>query len=647
MAGTTINLLGISALDITGISSVSVSRGVVSFTIASSATPGGATGDIQYNNGGLFGGSAATINAAGTIALPVGQVLEFEGYGYTTAALSWLAADTLAIGNGAEGDVSGGLGLTALILFGSSAYSAYDLFHTTIMSGATMNWNLILPETPGASGQVLTTNGLGFTYWSSPAPTGVSWSSLTNATGNLTLSNAGFTTTFNQTSAVAWQWISTAAATSTVPQNSPSLGVSGAWWGGALATQTDSWVIQDQPSTSVTLASGLITHVAETAGSGVTLTLTSGGTTWPTGTWVTFRGFTTATWLNGVPVQIGTTSTTSIAFSDPTNHGLLASTVDTASGSAAVSFLNISQAVGSAPIGALRLSNPTVGTVSSVNASPELVFQSNYWTGAASAANAWTIGQSLLGGTNAQSNLSFLCTGGSGIAQISVTGNTPIVQLQNVNSTAPTSQFRFAGSAGTIWWGFGSHQFAAADTFEIFGGAASGISNAVLVFSAAGNCGIGIGNLTPTSTLSVFNAKATTGATQLLVQGGAVAADATTNNLFQINKGGTTIATLAVTGSGHVQAGTVAGTLNKDFAGQATVTAGATTIAVTFSSNHTGAAQPVIVITPTSDPIITGVPVGTWVTYSGSTGAWTGFTINISATLASNVTFNYLVVGQP
>ena len=137
--GTTINLSGIQALDITGISSASVSRGVISFTIEP------------------------------TTVIPVGEVLEWEGYGYSTAGISWLAADTLAVGDGTQGDVSGGLGLTALILFGASAYSAYDLFHTTLMSGATVDWTLILPETPGTSGQVLTTNGSGFTYWSNPS----------------------------------------------------------------------------------------------------------------------------------------------------------------------------------------------------------------------------------------------------------------------------------------------------------------------------------------------------------------------------------------------------------------------------------------------------------------------------------------------
>lgn len=86
-------------------------------------------------------------------------------------------------------------------------------------------------------------------------------------------------------------------------------------------------------------------------------------------------------------------------------------------------------------------------------------------------------------------------------------------------------------------------------------------------------------------------------------------------------------------------------TSGADHSGQATITAGNTTIAVTFAANYTTTTQPIVVVTPTSDPLALGVPVGVWVTYGGSAGAWTGFTINIQSTLAGNVTFNYIVVG--
>ncbi len=81
-------------------------------------------------------------------------------------------------------------------------------------------------------------------------------------------------------------------------------------------------------------------------------------------------------------------------------------------------------------------------------------------------------------------------------------------------------------------------------------------------------------------------------------------------------------------------------------AGTATVTAGNTTQAVAFSATYTTTAAPIVVITPTSDPLAAGVPVGYWITYSGSAGARTGFTVNIQTTLAGNVTFNYICIGQ-
>lgn len=82
-----------------------------------------------------------------------------------------------------------------------------------------------------------------------------------------------------------------------------------------------------------------------------------------------------------------------------------------------------------------------------------------------------------------------------------------------------------------------------------------------------------------------------------------------------------------------------------DFAGQATVTAGGTTKAVSFGANYAGTGQPVIILTPKSDPLVLGVPVGYWVTYSGGAGAWTGFTVNIQTALAGDVVFNYIVIG--
>jgi hypothetical protein len=126
---------------------------------------------------------------------------------------------------------------------------------------------------------------------------------------------------------------------------------------------------------------------------------------------------------------------------------------------------------------------------------------------------------------------------------------------------------------------------------------------------------------------------------------GAVHGTAADTNLSRIAPG--------VVGIGTGAQGSIAGNLSynrintagADHAGQVTVTAGNTTQAKAFAANYAGTGQPVIVLTPTSDPLALGVPVGYWVTYSGGAGAWTGFTVNIQTALAGNVAFNYIVVG--
>lgn len=202
----------------------------------------GSTGDILYNNGGVLGASLSTITAAGSITLPDTQVILWSGAAYSGVGLSQLAADTLAVGNGTESDVSGGMAMTALILYGSSYYSAYDAFRTTIYSGATQNWNLVLPETAGTNGQVLVNIGSGFTEWEPPTAFGVAWSSLTNASANLTLANGTFTTTFNQTSNVAWLWANTSTGNSGSTNASPLLELQANYYTGSTSA-ADLWTM--------------------------------------------------------------------------------------------------------------------------------------------------------------------------------------------------------------------------------------------------------------------------------------------------------------------------------------------------------------------------------------------------------------------
>jgi hypothetical protein len=318
---------------------------------------------------------------------------------------------------------------------------------------------------------------------------------------------------------------------------------------------------------------------------------------------------------------------------------------------------------------------------------------------------------------------------GTALGVMASTANPQILLMNGQNDSHPTGVVQWMGSAQSRLWGIGSLQYCSSDQFEFFGGTGGNVNlgSAMMTFArATAYCAIGrgqSGTYASGTTLTVFDQLATTGATQLLIQGGA--ADTTSNVVLRVNKGGTTTATFSVSASGLVTAfeyltaasdfltgnilqlgnsgyrisaggfnsafgfstgialpssavvswnadtgisrtaagvlaigngvtGNASGNLslnriNKggvDFAGQATITAGATTQAVVFAANYAGTGQPVIVLTPTSDPLALGAPVGYWVTYAGSAGAWTGFTVNIQAALAGNVTFNYLCVGQ-
>jgi hypothetical protein len=73
-------------------------------------------------------------------------------------------------------------------------------------------------------------------------PAATTWDSIGNAAGNLTLANAGYTTTFNQTSAVAWTWANTTTATSGTTNASPLLEVAANYWTGA-ASAASIWTL--------------------------------------------------------------------------------------------------------------------------------------------------------------------------------------------------------------------------------------------------------------------------------------------------------------------------------------------------------------------------------------------------------------------
>jgi hypothetical protein len=195
------------------------------------------------------------------------------------------------------------------------------------------------------------------------------------------------------------------------------------------------------------------------------------------------------------------------------------------------------------------------------------------------------------------------------------------------NSANPQGLIEFLSSTLTVLLGIGANQYTTLD-FEIFSGGLTGGAGDIAVFNHT------TGSMKLPSP-AVYGWSST-----------AAAQGTVDTGISRISAG--------VIGVGNGTAGSIVGNLSynrvntagADYAGQATVTAGNTTKAVAFAVNYTGTGQPVIVLTPTSDPLALGVPVGYWVTYTGSAGAWTGFTVNIQTALAGNVTFNYCVIGQ-
>ena len=348
-------------------------------------------------------------------------------------------------------------------------------------TAATANSNLA----SAPNGDVVTTDGSGNvkdsgTLLSSLAPlasptfTGtvvlpsgtVTWDQIGNAAGNLTLSNAGNTTTFNQTSAITWLWANTTAATSGTPQSSPFLALNGTWWGptsGANATavsQTDGWTIEDV--TAATTVNTNISNISETSGL-VTLTISSG--TFTSANTVLLAGLTTATWLNGQYVYLLTANATTLTFIDPTNHADQGSTSETGSVFFANSTLQIKSSVTNsfnAPQARINLQASTINLVStpaatstSNNHSPLLALASNYWNGSSSLSDVWNLRSFVAAGTNGASGLFVSHAGSSGAATVGLPSALSVSwNFGSTTSTGDTGISRI--SAGTVGIGTGA-----------------------------------------------------------------------------------------------------------------------------------------------------------------------------------------------
>lgn len=190
-----------------------------------------------------------------SVAYPVGTQLTIEelGAGITTVAPA-----------GASGCAGSGVTIDSAS-YGSSTTQtyafagAYDFLQ--IRETAANVW-LVTAVGPGRAtinaGTNVTESGTpaNLTINSSGGGGSSAWSSLANPTANLVLSMGGFTTTFNQTSAVDWIWANTTAATSGASASSPFFELEGNYWNGS-ASATDSWTMQDVVASGTNGASTL------------------------------------------------------------------------------------------------------------------------------------------------------------------------------------------------------------------------------------------------------------------------------------------------------------------------------------------------------------------------------------------------------
>jgi hypothetical protein len=606
------------------VNSASVTLSVVGSNIsltAATSTPGGSSGNVQGNNAGVFGGlpgsvidftngllALATVgfgvalsvtgdssssniqnwyvngqsgSSWGMSAVPYGDAigvqLSMVDSSGNTATLDSGASDGLQLSSGANlADLSVNNGLFVRNITGSvqiKGNTSTFLGSSIFMQPASGAYN---GSTSGIALTIVGSNTGDLSRWYT---NGSVLAVSIDATGNLNLPLAGIQ---DHTGSLGTSGMVLSSTGTQVAWITPQAGTVTSFSAGNLSPLFTTSVAT--VTTTPALTFSLSTQTANTVFAGPT----SGGATAPT-----FRALVTA------DIPTGT---------------VLWNQIGNASGNLTLANAGFTSTFNQTSAIAWLWANTTIATALTTNASPTHQFAANYWTGAASAQDTWTIGSSLTAGANGASTLAFVHTGSTGLAYMSSPGFKATITGSASNCTfavgnAINSGFYGAGgnngvlcaTGGTAIWqaisgapGFGLQIIS---NSVVLGFALNVVSNTDIAFSRLGAGSLALGNGT---------------------------AGNTTGNL-SFNR-------VSLSGA--------------DFAGQATVTAGGTTKAVTFAANYTGTGQPVIVITPTSDPLALGVPVGYWVTYSGGAGAWTGWTVNIQTALAGDVTFNYVVIGN-
>lgn len=326
------------------------------------------------------------------------------------------SASKMTLVGGIENSASSGGGGTVTSVSGTPNQIDSTGGTTPVLS---LSNTIVLPGTLTVpTGSSISTTGTG-----TIAATSVPWSGLTNALANLTLNNANFFSTFNQTSAVNWTWANTAAATAGTSQSSPIFNINGTYWTGA-ASAVDGWTIQDV--------------VANGTNGTSTLTFTHSGTT----------GVAAAKVNAGVIISAGTVDGLVIINSNQSPYGLMINNTTFGSGDTKgfgivqlnsgttqfynnnINFLSVTTSgiclfssitiSDSAPNIDFTFQNTTAATSGTSQSSPLQAFTGKYWDGAASQIDMWTIQDVIANGTNGTSTFAFTHSGSSGSAAVSV-----------------------------------------------------------------------------------------------------------------------------------------------------------------------------------------------------------------------------------
>jgi hypothetical protein len=251
---------------------------------------------------------------------------------------------------------TGGSSIPAFCQYSGSSWAAVA-GSGTVTSVATGG---IATGGPFTTSGTVTVAGSGNTTTAATATSGLASASANTAVeadGSGNIEPLSATGTFSLPNTTATSAIGTGAS-------SPFLELAGTYFGGSAGTLAAStadvatWQLVEQAPVTLSGTTD-ITHVAESSGNVVTLTLAS--SPFGPGQLVEISGLSAATWLNGYVVSVTTGTAITMTFTDPTSHGTLSSTVLTGTP-------EISQVSG---LGAMTLAGSNYDFLQVPNGSPQ------------------------------------------------------------------------------------------------------------------------------------------------------------------------------------------------------------------------------------------------------------------------------------